>query len=92
MRAIRILTRSGAIRVAVLAPYPDLLSWWLDIQVTGHVIGSHWAMPVDNIAIADLVEIPEDESQSARPARDQQTFGMAHAIESGAWKPPSGCS
>ena len=102
MKAVRIKTKDGDIRLCELPAGMDLPTWWQEMRSCGQIIGNRWAMPFDNIAIADLVDWPDppreqhqDDPAIKRRVIDaanqdsERTIGqMAHAIQTGAWHPP----
>ena len=95
MKAVRIKTKDGDIRLCELPAGMDLPTWWQEMRSCGHIVGNRWAMPFDNIAIADLVDLlnpAHAERHQEPPAINQDServIGqMARAIGGGAWHPP----
>ena len=91
MKAIRIRTRDGEIRLCSFGGHDSLPSFWFEAKAVGHVVGENWAMPFDNIALMDVIEIADQAAAqlSNDPERQHQIDRLAQGIAAGAWKPPS---
>ena len=95
MRALRIRTRDGELRICTMGGHADLQSFWFEARAAGFIVGNAWAMPVDNIAIIDVIDVADEEPE---PMTGQQGNEQAHehlaainrmalGIAAG-WKPP----
>ena len=102
MKAVRVRTRCGEVRICELPAGCDLPAWWMEMRAAGHVVGHRWAMPFDNIALADVVEMADPRLESENAQREtasqyvrqqQQGLGgdivgrIVNAIDSG-YRPP----
>jgi hypothetical protein len=95
MKTVRLRTKAGEVRFTSLAPFTDLPSWWHETQFRGGVIGNNWCLPFNQIAVADLVEVPDNVGLGAgefqadlRSKTDEQVRRMAAGIGAGLWTPP----
>jgi hypothetical protein len=94
MKTVRLRTKAGEVRFTSLAPFTDLPSWWHETKFRGGVIGNNWCLPFDEIAVADLVDVPEniglgsEEYQRAQAAAQREVARMAAGIGAGLWTPP----
>lgn len=93
MKAVRVRTRCGEVRICELPAGCDLPAWWMEMRAAGHVVGHRWAMPFDNIALADVVELPDQASQPNLPAeadvrRPSMADHISRLIQSGTFRPP----
>jgi hypothetical protein len=87
MRAARITTRAGHVRILELPPNASLQDWWFAVRGLGEIVGDQWCMPVSSILLVDLIEVPDH--RQMRPATEEE---VAEAIKRGEWKPPAGFS
>src|SRR5271166_5054159 len=71
MRALRIRTRDGELRICTMGGHADLPSFWFEARAAGFIVGNAWAMPVDNIAIIDVIDIA-DEVTELNPMTGEQ--------------------
>ena len=90
MRALRIRTRDGELRICTMGGHADLQSFWFEARAAGFIVGNAWAMPVDNIAIIDVIEL-EDEHNTGQQGKEHidAINRMAYGLAAGAWKPPN---
>ena len=84
MKAVRVRTRCGEVRICELPAGCDLPAWWMEMRAAGHVVGHRWAMPFDNIALADVVEMADPRQQGLG---GDIVGRIVNAIDSG-YRPP----
>jgi hypothetical protein len=95
MKTVRLRTKAGEVRFTSLAPFADLPSWWHETKFRGGVIGNNWCLPFEEIAVADLADVPDNTGLGAgefqaelRSRADEQVSRMAAGIGAGLWTPP----
>jgi hypothetical protein len=91
MKTVRLRTKAGEVRFTSLAPFADLPSWWHETKFRGGVIGNNWCLPFEEIAVADLTEVPDNTGLGAgefQSKADEQVRRMAAGIGAGLWTPP----
>jgi hypothetical protein len=99
MKTVRLRTKAGEIRFTSLAPFTELPSWWSETKFRGGVIGNNWCLPFDEIAVADLVDVPDntglgagefqrEQQRDLQLKTDEQVRRMAAGIGAGLWTPP----
>lgn len=87
MKLIRIETHSGQVRFVQLAPCPNLPAWIGAMRRDGWCIGDIWAMPFDEIALVDVIDVPEQSMAQPEAPPDAQVHNLASSIAFGRFKP-----
>lgn len=88
MKLLRIETRSGQIRIVGLAPFPDLPAWISTMRRDGWCIGDIWAMPFDEIALIDVIDVPDQPAAKPEAPADSNVHNLAAAISFSHFKSP----
>ena len=91
MKALRIRTRDGELRICTMGGHADLQSFWFEARAAGFIVGNAWAMPVDNIAIIDVIDIADEQANEHNTGQGKEHIDainrMAYGLAAGAWKP-----